>query len=260
MIRKVAILWLLLVVPFAAMAAWFGEQFSADAVQQDPQTKQWKAVGKMYVGQDRLRLESFQGDQTQVMIIDGDDHVAWMLNPAQQVYMEMKGMQTVPMLAGAPLPDETGSPCQDAKMQCKKLGDEKIDGVTAEKWEFVVKGDSGDVKSTQWFDRAHEMAIRQEFPDGQVITRKYEGKAKIGGRETEKWEVSFTQGDKTQNGIEYIDRSLNVVVRQEQSGGQVTALSDIKVAPQPASLFSIPPGYRKQEMGQRSGGGGMPSR
>lgn len=259
MIHKVAVVLSLLIVSVAAAAAWFGEQFSADAVQQDPQTKQWKAVGKIYVGKDRLRLESFQGDQTQVMIIDGDDHVAWMLNPAQRAYMEMKGMQSVPMLAGAPLPDQPASPCQDAKMECKKLGDETIDGVKVEKWEFAVKGDKGDMKSTQWFDREHEMAIRQEFPDGQVISRKFLGKAKIGGRETEKWQVSFTQGDKTQEGVEYIDRSLNVVVRQEQAGGKVTALSDIKVGPQPANLFEIPAGYRKQEMGQRPGGG-MPGR
>ena len=255
MIRKVLVLCWLLVAPLAATAAWFGAEFSADAVQYDPQTRQWKPVGKMYVGKDKLRLESLRDNQTQVMIVEGASHTAYLLNPQQQAYMEMKGMHAIPMLAVVPMPDEAGSPCQQGKMQCKKVGEETIGGTPTEKWEFVVQEEKGPATSLQWFDRSRKMAVRQEFPKNQVIERKYVGKAKLGDREVEKWEITIKQEGKTQTGVEYIDPTLDAVVRQDQEGGKVTALSDIKVGAQPASLFEIPAGYRKQEMGNRGAGG-----
>jgi hypothetical protein len=260
MIRKVWVLCCLLGLSWAATAAWFGAEFSADAVQYDPQGRQWKPVGKMYAGKDRMRLESLQGGQgqSQVMIVDAATHTMSLLNPQQRAYMEMKGMQAIPMLAVVPMPDEAGSPCQEGKMQCKKLGEESVNGVPAEKWEFVVQQEKAPVTSLQWFDRSRKLALRQEFPNNQVIERKYVGKAKLGDREVEKWEISVKQEGKTQEGVEYIDPTLSVVVRQEQQGGKVTALSDIKVGPQSADLFQIPAGYRKQEMGQGGAGGTAP--
>jgi hypothetical protein len=171
--------------------------------------------------------------------------------------MQVKGMQAIPMLAVVPMPDEAGSPCKEGKMQCKNLGEEQVNGMPAEKWEFVVQEQKGPVTSLQWLDRSRHLALRQEFPNKQVIERKYMGKAKLGDREVEKWEITVKQGEKTQKGVEYIDPTLNLVVRQEHEGGKVTALSDIKVGPQPANLFQVPAGYRKQEMGQGTPGGMM---
>jgi Domain of unknown function (DUF4412) len=258
MIRKVLVLSCLLFMPVAAMAAWFGAQFSADAVQYDPQAREWKPVGKMYVGEDKMRLESSRGGQSQIMIVDGKTHVVYLLNPEQRAYMEMKGMQAIPMLSVVPMPDEAGSPCKEAKMECKKVGEESVNGMPAEKWQFVVQGEKGPVTSFQWLDRSRKLALRQEFPNKQVIERKYVGKAKLGDREVEKWDVTVTREGKTETGLEYIDPALNAVVRQEQPDGKVTALSNIKVGSQPADLFQIPAGYRKQEMGRGGMGSGGP--
>jgi hypothetical protein len=255
MLQKTIILLSSLVLPVATNAAWFGAEFSADAFQMNPQTKQGQPVGKMYVGKDKMRLEATRGNQSQIMIVDAGQHVSYMINPAERTYMEIKGVQGVPMLATVPMPDDPSSPCQTGKMECKKLGDEQMNGVPVEKWEFAVKQKGESLKSAQWLDRSRHMALRQEFPGNQVIERKLVGKEKIDGREVEKWEVTTKHGNQTQHSIEWVDPELRVALKQEHGQGQVTELRNIKEGPQPASLFEVPQGYQKRAMPQGMPGG-----
>lgn len=253
--RRTIILLSGLVLPVATMAAWFGAEFSADAFQMTPQTRQWQPVGKMYVGKDKLRLEASRGNQSQIMIVDTDQHVSYIINPAERTYMEIKGAQGVPMLASVPMPDDPSSPCKQGKMECKKVGDEQMNGAPVEKWEFAVKQKGESLKSTQWLDRGRHMALRQEFPGNQVIERKLAGKDKIDGREVEKWEVTAKHGNQTQQSTEWVDPQLHVALKQEHGQGQVTELRNIKEGPQPASLFEVPQGYQKRAMSQGMPGG-----
>ncbi|RMD68743.1 MAG: hypothetical protein D6819_08640, partial [Gammaproteobacteria bacterium] len=173
--------------PLAAAAAWFGKEFSADVVQYNPQTRQWQVVGKIAVGKDRMRLDNLQ--MRQWMLIDGKRHVTYMVMPQQRAYMEMPGMQSVPMLAVVPLPDDPEGPCAKGKMTCKKMGEEEIGGIKTEKWEFVARQGGRTQRSYQWIDPERKMAIKQEFP-GFSLERRYLGKAKVRGRHVEKWALT----------------------------------------------------------------------
>jgi hypothetical protein len=256
--RTVSVLLATLVLPVSSMAAWFGAEFSADAMQYSPQTKQWQPVGKIYAGKDKLRLEVMRGNQTSVVILDAPQHTTYLINPAERSYMEVKGVQGVPMLAVVPMPDDPSSPCQGGKMTCKEVGEEKIDDTTVEKWEFVVDQKGQQLRSTQWLDPQRKMALRQEFPGGQLVERKFLGKDKLNDREVEKWQVTMRQGNRTQQSTEWIDPKLGVVVRQEAGQGQATELRNIQAGSQPDNLFTVPQDYQKRAMPQSSGGSGMP--
>ncbi len=172
-------------------------EFSATMVQTLPQNK--TITTRINVGKDVVRSEMSHDGQVRITIVDNARHVAWMLNPAKKEYVQMQGGAAGGQ-AGPhrpPLPDEPGSPCTqpDAKLTCKKLGTETIEGRPADKWEFISKHDDNTYRSLVW-----------------------------------------------------IDRELRVPLRQEFAGGVMSELKDIRVGPQPASLFRVPADYKKIEM------------
>jgi hypothetical protein len=256
--RRVSVLLAALILPVSSMAAWFSAEFSADAVQLNPQTKQWQPVGKIYAGKDKLRLEAVHGNQTQVLILDVPKHTTYLINPAERSYMEVKGMLPgVPTPATVTMPNDPTSPCQQGQMTCKKLGEEKIDGTTLEKWEFVFDHQGKQLRSVQWLDPQRKVVLRQENPGGATIERKLLGQDTLNGREVEKWQVTVQQGNQTQQATEWVDPRLNVAVRIEQRG-QGQELRNIQVGTQPDKLFVVPQDYQKRVPQQGSAGPGMP--
>jgi hypothetical protein len=73
------------------------------------------------------------------------------------------------------------------------------------------------------------------------------GNETVGGRETIKYAASSSKGD---DGFVWIDPKLKFMVRSANAAGQGMELRDIREAPQSASLFEIPAGYKQQEMPQ----------
>jgi hypothetical protein len=75
----------------------------------------------------------------------------------------------------------------------------------------------------------------------------------MNGRTTEKWQFTDTWEDgKTATFYEWIDRELNAIVREQALGSDIQ-LQNINEAPQPASLFELPAGYRKMVVPNRPG-------
>jgi hypothetical protein len=182
-----------------------------------------------------------------------------MISPADRSYMEMQGVQAIPLLAVVPMPDAAGSPCQQqSKMTCKKLGDEVVNGVQTEKWEFVVEQDGNTLRLVRWLDRSRNMAMRQEFPGGTMVERKLLGKETVNGREAETWQVTAKQGNQTQQSTEWVDLQLKAAIRQDRAQGQVTELRNLTIGTLPDSLFLVPEGYKKRDMPAQGPGGGAP--
>jgi len=66
----------------------------------------------------------------------------------------------------------------------------------------------------------------------------------LNGRTVEKWQMTLSPpGQKSQKSIRWFDLQLNLAIREEYPGGYVRELKNIRVGPQPESLFSIPAGY-----------------
>lgn len=104
-----------------------------------------------------------------------------------------------------------------------------------------------------------------QSPCGRVkgVTCTEVGAEKVNGRNTEKWEIVVSQGDRKQRSLWWVDRSLGMPVRLELPGGYVRELRDIQEAPQDPSLFQVPAGYQRIELPkqppQDAGAGQPPS-
>ena len=144
------------------------------------------------------------------------------------------------------MPTEAGSACQSGAMKCKRLGEETVNGVVAEKWEFLAKQGRSEVHAVQWLDPDRKVAVREELPDGQTVERTLLGETALDGRTLEQWEVSRTRNGTIEREVQYVDPRLKVVVRQEQEDGRITALRNITEGSPPSTVFELPEGFQRQ--------------
>ncbi len=71
------------------------------------------------------------------------------------------------------------------------------------------------------------------------------GSEMINGRSCDKWEFAGPNGSRTV----WIDRKLHFPIRTMSPEGGEMDVTNVKEGPQPASLFQVPAGYTKMEMG-----------
>jgi len=161
---------------FGTAAAWsqqrtvFG-QFSADSIG----TMENEAHnGKIFVNQDRIRIESESKEEEQgVMIIRLDKGVLWTLMPGEKTYMEMKSF------------DQAGIPKSEEELasiaEVKKMGSETVSGYPCEVTQYLYKERSQGVL-TQWFSRKLNYTVKTELKKGsklemsQLLTNIKEGR------------------------------------------------------------------------------------
>ncbi|WP_089728847.1 hypothetical protein [Candidatus Thiosymbion oneisti] len=262
---KIAILtiWRSLAVGLLAAASGAvlaGTQFSAEVSQQGPQGK--LSAGKLFVGDKRTRTELSQQGQQIIQITDEGRGVEWMLFPDRKKYMErpLGG-------SGGAIPGtrsiQAKDPCSGMPgLTCRQLGEEKINGRMAVKWEMVASASHSEqpMKSTQWIDKERGVPLRQEMSDGQTTELKFVATEKLNGRQAEKWELVATMpGRPEMRTFQWFDPALELTVRQELPGGMVSELKNIRVGKQPDDLFEIPTGYERITMPPGGPGGpGVP--
>jgi hypothetical protein len=228
-------------------------QFSAELVQQGPNGE--TSTSKMYVGDERTRIEMSRQGQDVIRITDQKRHVEWILFPQQHKYMEHQLPPGPPEHPGATRPSPAADPCAGMPgMTCHKLGDETINGRAAAKWEMEMTREGKTMKSTQWIDKERGVPLRQKLPNGQTVDLTYIGPDTLDGRKVEKWEMVTTVPNRPpMHAFQWYNPTLNLVIRQEFPGGFSTELKNIEVGRQPDHLFSIPAGYERI-----SALGGMP--
>lgn len=233
-----------------ALAASPNVQFSAQTVQSSPDKTTRHA--QIYVGDNQVRLDYQQDGQQMVEIYDMKNQRALLLIPEQRSYMERKlppGGISNPML-----PSKETSPCTmlpDA--QCKQLGRETMYGRPVVKWEMVVTQDDQPLRSLHWIDAERNMPLRQTFPDGTVSEMRLLGQESLGGRATERWEITTTRSDKeSMTTTQWYDPQLKIAIREELPGGYFRELRDIRVGAQSPQLFMIPAGYQLTKAPKKS--------
>jgi hypothetical protein len=173
---------------------------------------------QIYVGDNQVRLEYQQDGQQMVEIYDMKNQRALLLMPQQRSYMERKlpaGGIGNPML-----PPEETSPCAMLpKAQCKELARETLYGRPVVKWEMVVTQDDQPLRSLHWIDAERNMPLRQTFPDGTTSEMHLVGQESLGGRATERWELTTTRSDKeAMTSTQWYDPQLKIAIREELPG------------------------------------------
>lgn len=214
-------------------------EFSADTYQTGPD--QTERVGHIYVGKNRIRSEMEQHGQQVVNIIDSEKQVTWVLYPQQQSYIEypMGGAEGAATLKGSPCEGIPGA-------QCKKLGDDKIQGRSATKWDVLVKGQGGSMRSTQWIGKQRSILLRQEIQGGPIMEQRMLAVEELNGRQVEKWEMTVSQNNQSpQSSARWFDPELNLAIKEVNAAGYVRELKNIAIGIQHPVLFTIPDYFKK---------------
>jgi len=136
-----------------------GKPFSATAVQITPQGV---VQTRITISQKAIRNEYEQNGHKMIELIFPDENKRVMLFPGQKVFIEQYA---------ASYPDrrvtDGDSPCEKlVGTICRKVGDEVVNDIKTEKWEFtqVVKGRP--VHTLHWIDRKRQLPIREFSADG----------------------------------------------------------------------------------------------
>jgi Domain of unknown function (DUF4412) len=82
------------------------------------------------------------------------------------------------------------------------------------------------------------------------VTCKKVGTETVNGRMCDKWE--FTRGGANTRTV-WIDKANYIPIKTVEANGTAVEFKNIKEDPQPASLFEIPAGYQKMDMGMMGG-------
>lgn len=235
--------------PQAVQAEFAGVEFSADIIQSGPQGS---SEGKMFVGNNRMRMEMEQGGQKIVQIIDQERQVQWILYPDQHSYME----QQAPAKSGQLAKPTASDPCAGIpNATCAQMGNETVNGRQAVKWQVKISHDGQELVSTQWIDAERNIPLRTQMQDGSGSELLILGQEQLGGRTVEKWEMRMTRaGQEPQSSYQWYDPELKIAIREEFPGGFIRELVNIKQGAQPAHLFNIPAGFNRISV-QGSGGG-----
>lgn len=215
-------------------------QFSADTVTSAPQ--RGTQTGRLYIGDGKVRTEMDLNDNTLIQIMDFDSQTAYMINTEQQTYIQRKA-------TGASMPPDAASqasPCAGMSgISCRKVGEELISQRQTVKWELTNPSAGDGEKLYYWLDKERNIPLRQRMPDGSRLEMELAGTEKVNGRTTEKWKMTASRpGSADQFTWRWYDPEIRMNIREEQPGGALREIRNIKVAPQPANLFNVPEGYR----------------
>jgi len=217
-------------------------EFSADTLETDSQGN--ARTGKLYVGDGQVRTEFDVNGKTIIQIMDLEQQQALMINPDQRTFMRRQAGQGE--LASSNRTADA-SPCAGMQnISCKALGKEKIDGRTTTKWEFVKKLQGQSATMYFWLDEQRKIPVRQEMPDGSSMELHMVGLESVNERQVEKWEMIAEQPDgKRITSYHWYDPEIKMNIREQQPGGYLRELVNIKTAVQPETLFAVPQGYNE---------------
>ncbi len=218
-------------------------QFSAEAVQEAP--GQPPQTARMFVGDGAVRTEYTRDGEPVAEIAYRDSGRRLLLLPRKGAYREY-----VPEMPPPPK-QTTLDPCAGLtakSVECKRLGEETVKGRDTVKWEIVTQRDHTTLRSLHWVDKERGIPIREFLPDGTVLELEKLGDEHLNGRAVEKWKMTASHPDgRMVNSFQWYDPVLGIAIREEREGGYVRELRSIQIGAQPAHLFQLPDGLRKEE-------------
>ena len=240
----------------ATVCAQSSMQFSGLAVQAGPEGRAREA--RIFAGDNQVRLEHERDGGQMVEIFDMKNQRVLLFVPDQKVYMQR---DFPPGTTGNPvMPPQDSNPCASIpEAHCRKVGTDTLYGRPVSQWEMIIKRNGETLRSLHWIDDSRHMSLRDVWPDGSTTESILQGKEMLHGRATERWEqVTTTKDGKKRTTTQWYDPELKIAIREEMPGGFYREIRDIRVAPQPASLFEVPPGYQRVEIEKPAAASGQP--
>lgn len=215
--------------------------YSATAMHRLP--GQQETSGKIVKSGQNIRLEFDQNGKSVIQIFRPVDGLAYSLNPRDKTYVEIR---TTPVPASEI--NSYTTPCPEpAKMaRCEQIGADTVSGIAVERWAIARKPQSRPM-IVLW-DSTRKRALRQQFPDGSVMTMRFQAMEDLNGRPTEHWNTKLSTPNQPANiGSWWFDPELRLVVREALPSGELRWLENITTGAVEDAVFSPPDGWIKQD-------------
>lgn len=125
------------------------------------------ADGKLYSDGNKVRMEMNARGQQSITIADNTKKLAWMIMPAQKMYMEMSTANAEKK--GASYRSyNPANPCEGLpNTTCTKVGTEMMNGELCTKWQFVSKGNGPNL--TTWISQKSSIPVKTVTSDGSTM-------------------------------------------------------------------------------------------
>jgi hypothetical protein len=217
--------------------------FTADAVQIRGENI---SNAKMFWLDGNVRFEYTEDGVLMVQIFDNKNNKIIWLDTENKYFLEREMPENEKVIASRKSKKNT-DPCkQFAGAECVFLKKTKIKGRAAEKWLITVENNGHDFHIFQWIDTKYKNILRQENSDGTGLSVDIKDNQKMNDRKVRKLTmVAFSASGEQQQGVQWYDNELDIVVKQQYEDNVVDELRNISVGKVSKKLFVIPKDYTK---------------
>ena len=220
----------------------YAVSFSADVIQiRGDEISQ----GRVFWSDDRVRFEYFDQGVQMARIFDAPHNRVIWLDTEKKIYLQREFANRADVHSTGKTANAKAGPCDVfVKAECVKLKSVKINDRKTDKWLITFNVNGRDEHMFQWVDKALHIPVRQENPDGSIVDVQIIDGLELEGRKVYKVDsTTFTPDGKRNRGIQWYDKELQVVVRQQDDDGTVEELRNIRLQPVADEQFTIPEGY-----------------
>jgi len=225
----------------ACLTELHAASFSADAVQIRGKNI---SNARMYWLDGNVRFEYVEDGVPMAQIFDNKNNKIIWLDNKNKFYLKKEMPESEKMFAGS-RENKTNDPCkQFVNAECVFLKNTRMNGRDVEKWLITLDNNGSDFHVFQWIDSKYKNILRQENSDGSGLSVHIEEGQEMNGRKVRKLTMTaFSASGNQQQGTQWYDNELDIVIKQQYQDGIVDELRNIKVEKVSRKLFTIPDNY-----------------
>ena len=215
--------------------------FTADAVQIRGESV---SHAKMYWLNGNVRFEYTEDGVQMAQIFDNKNNKIIWLDNENKLYLEREMPENEKVIASSKS-KKTNDPCkQFVDADCVFLKKTKMNGRKAEKWLITLDNNGHDFHVFQWIDTKYKNILRQENSDGTGLSVAIEDDQEMNNRKVRKLTMTaFGASGEQEQGTQWYDNELDIVVKQEFQNDVVDELRSINVGKVSKKLFAVPEDY-----------------